>query len=163
MVWADTMVHPATGAGDIHLFLVLFTCKVIKLYTNLWDARAFEVQTFLPSVFSKNYRETDYAWRVLHCPNRHLSISKFSDFKLSTEQTSQFILQAWKTVYVFRSRLRNTLGNVFYTPSCQIQQTSNAHFLLTARLCSKAKTRKQTVCCLQRKEVSTIRGKCLSK
>lgn len=34
MVWADTMVHPTTGAGDIHLFLVLFTCKVIKLYTN---------------------------------------------------------------------------------------------------------------------------------
>jgi len=64
-VWADTMVHATTGPGDTHLFAVLFTCKVIKLYTNpCFRARAFEVQTFLPSVFSENYRETDYAWRA---------------------------------------------------------------------------------------------------
>ena len=63
-----------TGFGQIPWFTILldlvihicslFTCKVIKLYTNPWDARAFEVQTFLPSVFSENYQETAYAWRA---------------------------------------------------------------------------------------------------
>lgn len=64
MVWADTKIHPTAGPGDIHLFPVLFTCKGIKLYTNPWDVRAFEAQTFLPSVFSENYCETDYAWKA---------------------------------------------------------------------------------------------------
>ena len=51
MVWADTKIHPTAGPGDIHLFPVLFTCKVIKLYTNPWDARAFEAQTFFHLCF----------------------------------------------------------------------------------------------------------------
>lgn len=43
------------------------------------------------------------------------------------------------------------------------QQMSNAHFLLTARLYSKARTRKQTVCCLQKKAVSSTGNKHLGK
>lgn len=143
-----------------------FTCKVIKPYTNLWDARAFEPQTFSPSVLSENYWETVYAWKAFSSLQTDIyPISKFSDFKLSTEQTppSSFC-RLGRTVHASRSRLRNTLGHVF---TCHPAKSSNGQACSLPTLCQTIfQSQNQETDCFassKRKQSSNTRGKCLGK
>lgn len=163
MVWADTEIHPTAGPG-VCTSVPCFTCKVIKLHTKSWDARAFETQTFLPSVFSENYWEADCTWKVFFILQTSIYQSANSVISGSPLSKHHGSFCRLRRQFVFPGAGSEILREMFLhavLPNSPIDKY--AHFLPTARLCSKARTRKQIVCSLQRKEGSTARGKCLGK
>lgn len=98
------------------------TCKVIKLYANPWDARAFEAQTFLPSVLSENYWETDCAWKassILQTGVYQSANSVVSNSPLSTHHSSFCRLGRQ---FMFPGAGSEILWKCFHMPSCQIPQ-----------------------------------------
>lgn len=139
-----------------------FTCKIIKLYKPL-EWQSFWAPNLLAiCVVWELLRDRLCLESILYSPNRHLSISKFSDFKLSTEQTAHF--PDLEESSCFQGAGSEILWEMFLHAILQNPPTDKyALLLLTARLCSKARNRRWTVCSLQKKEGSSTGDTLLGK
>lgn len=146
--------YPSSSCGwtQCATSVFCFTCKVIKLQTNSLSHQSCKGPNTPAICVSWKLLSGRLCLAGMFCsPNRHLSVSKFSAFKLNTQQlciTANFVDgKCW----YFSEQAQKYFGHCFYMPSCQ---NPNRRVRLTSRLYSKARIRKHTVCCLQRKAVS---------